>query len=250
MAGTLAEARPLGKSRALNQGGERHFHAYLRRPGGAASLHPDRLRRAAGRSARSAWHSAADLEHPARQHGRSPGDRVGRRALRAETSPRRVGISHVAHRNVDWRLFFRIVVPGVDRRRPGAYRQLTRDDAASAQADRARLSDRARPLPLLGAASCTAITERRPRIVRRSAWSAASSMRPAVGGWRRRSAPSSTCWSRSNPRQTPGTVNTALLILYPKLHGDRIAGSDIAHAVPLTLIAGVGHWLMGRSTSR
>jgi uncharacterized membrane protein YfcA len=25
----------------------------------------------------------------------------------------------------------------------------------------------------------------------------------------------------------------------------RIAGSDIAHAVPLTLIAGIGHWFMG-----
>lgn len=38
---------------------------------------------------------------------------------------------------------------------------------------------------------------------------------------------------------------TALLILYPKLPVARIAGSDIAHAVPLTLIAGAGHWLMG-----
>ena len=38
---------------------------------------------------------------------------------------------------------------------------------------------------------------------------------------------------------------TALLILYPKLPVARIAGSDIAHAVPLTLIAGIGHWLMG-----
>jgi uncharacterized membrane protein YfcA len=38
---------------------------------------------------------------------------------------------------------------------------------------------------------------------------------------------------------------TALLILYPKLPVSRIAGSDIAHAVPLTLIAGIGHWLMG-----
>jgi hypothetical protein len=38
---------------------------------------------------------------------------------------------------------------------------------------------------------------------------------------------------------------TALLILYPRLPVARIAGSDIAHAVPLTLIAGVGHWLMG-----
>ena len=38
---------------------------------------------------------------------------------------------------------------------------------------------------------------------------------------------------------------TALLILYPKLPVSRIAGSDIAHAVPLTLIAGIGHWMMG-----
>jgi uncharacterized membrane protein YfcA len=38
---------------------------------------------------------------------------------------------------------------------------------------------------------------------------------------------------------------TALLILYPKLPVSRIAGSDIAHAVPLTLIAGLGHWFMG-----
>jgi uncharacterized membrane protein YfcA len=38
---------------------------------------------------------------------------------------------------------------------------------------------------------------------------------------------------------------TALLILYPKAPVARIAGSDIAHAVPLTLIAGIGHWLMG-----
>ena len=38
---------------------------------------------------------------------------------------------------------------------------------------------------------------------------------------------------------------TALLILYPHLRVARIAGSDIAHAVPLTLIAGIGHWLIG-----
>jgi uncharacterized protein len=38
---------------------------------------------------------------------------------------------------------------------------------------------------------------------------------------------------------------TALLILYPRLPIARIAASDIAHAVPLTLIAGIGHWLMG-----
>jgi uncharacterized membrane protein YfcA len=37
----------------------------------------------------------------------------------------------------------------------------------------------------------------------------------------------------------------ALLLLYPKLPMARIIGSDIAHAVPLTLVAGAGHWLMG-----
>lgn len=38
---------------------------------------------------------------------------------------------------------------------------------------------------------------------------------------------------------------TVLLVLYPKLPTHRLVGSDIAHAVPLTLIAGTGHWLMG-----
>jgi uncharacterized protein len=37
----------------------------------------------------------------------------------------------------------------------------------------------------------------------------------------------------------------ALIILYPQLPMARIVGSDIAHAVPLTLIAGTGHWMMG-----
>jgi uncharacterized membrane protein YfcA len=38
---------------------------------------------------------------------------------------------------------------------------------------------------------------------------------------------------------------TALILLYPKLPIVRIAASDIAHAVPLTLVAGVGHLLGG-----
>jgi len=38
---------------------------------------------------------------------------------------------------------------------------------------------------------------------------------------------------------------TALLLLYPRLPMVTIVGSDIAHAVPLTLIAGMGHWAMG-----
>jgi uncharacterized membrane protein YfcA len=38
---------------------------------------------------------------------------------------------------------------------------------------------------------------------------------------------------------------TALLLLYPELPVVRIAGSDIAHAVPLTLVAGMGHVMTG-----
>ena len=38
---------------------------------------------------------------------------------------------------------------------------------------------------------------------------------------------------------------TALVLLYPKMDSRRIVGSDIAHAVPLTLVAGVGHSFLG-----
>ena len=38
---------------------------------------------------------------------------------------------------------------------------------------------------------------------------------------------------------------TALILLYPRLPMASIVGSDIAHAVPLTLVAGVGHWALG-----
>lgn len=38
---------------------------------------------------------------------------------------------------------------------------------------------------------------------------------------------------------------TVLLVLHPTMPTARIVGSDIAHAVPLTLVAGMGHWLLG-----
>jgi len=38
---------------------------------------------------------------------------------------------------------------------------------------------------------------------------------------------------------------TALIFLYPKMEPRRIVGSDIAHAVPLTLTAGLGHSVLG-----
>lgn len=38
---------------------------------------------------------------------------------------------------------------------------------------------------------------------------------------------------------------TVLLVLYPRMEVAKLVGSDIAHAVPLTLLAGLGHWMMG-----
>ena len=37
---------------------------------------------------------------------------------------------------------------------------------------------------------------------------------------------------------------TVLLVLYPRMPVGKLVGSDIAHAVPLTLLAGLGHWKM------
>ncbi|ADE11269.1 sulfite exporter TauE/SafE family protein [Sideroxydans lithotrophicus] len=40
-----------------------------------------------------------------------------------------------------------------------------------------------------------------------------------------------------------GTV--ALLFLYPRMSASRVVGTDIAHAVPLTAVAGIGHVALG-----
>ena len=38
---------------------------------------------------------------------------------------------------------------------------------------------------------------------------------------------------------------TMILLLYPRLSTQRLVGTDIAHAVPLTLVAGIGHATLG-----
>lgn len=38
---------------------------------------------------------------------------------------------------------------------------------------------------------------------------------------------------------------TLVLLLYPRLPAQRLVGTDIAHAVPLTLVAGIGHATLG-----
>lgn len=43
-----------------------------------------------------------------------------------------------------------------------------------------------------------------------------------------------------------GAIATAmLLVAYPALRGLNVVGTDIAHAVPLTLVAGIGHVFLG-----
>lgn len=43
-----------------------------------------------------------------------------------------------------------------------------------------------------------------------------------------------------------GALGAAVLVfLYPRLPALHIVGSDIAHAAPLTLVAGLGHWWLG-----
>ncbi len=38
---------------------------------------------------------------------------------------------------------------------------------------------------------------------------------------------------------------TALMLLYPRLPVLRVVATDVAHAVPLTAVAGLGHWAIG-----
>jgi len=40
-----------------------------------------------------------------------------------------------------------------------------------------------------------------------------------------------------------GTI--AILFLYPKMSTVKVVGTDLAHAIPLTAIAGFGHWTLG-----
>jgi uncharacterized protein len=37
----------------------------------------------------------------------------------------------------------------------------------------------------------------------------------------------------------------ALMLLYPKMRGSEVVGSDLAHAIPLVTVAGLGHLQLG-----
>ena len=116
------------------------------------------------------------------------------------------GVSHVAHRNVDWRLFGRIVIPGVIGGVIGAY-LLTQVSAAVA-----------RPLVLAYLMALGAYllhrgvththTEKRPKVVAPLGLAGGFLDAAGGGGWGA-IVTSNLLVQGSNPRKTIGTVNTA-----------------------------------------
>ncbi|WP_309661159.1 sulfite exporter TauE/SafE family protein [Sphingomonas sp.] len=120
------------------------------------------------------------------------------------------GISHIAHGNVDWRLFFRIVIPGVIGGVLGAY-VLTRIDASTAKpivlAYLAALG-----LYLFYRGVMHRHTESRPKIVAPLGFVGGFLDAAGGGGWGA-IVTSNLLVQGSNPRKTIGTVNTAEFFL-------------------------------------
>src|SRR5687767_15000519 len=120
------------------------------------------------------------------------------------------GISHVAHRNVDWQLFFRIAIPGILAGIIGAY-VLTQVNAATAK-----------PFVLAYLTSLGVYlfyrgvmhrhTERRPKIVEPLGAVGGFLDAAGGGGWGA-IVTSNLLVQGSNPRKTIGTVNTAEFFL-------------------------------------
>jgi uncharacterized membrane protein YfcA len=126
------------------------------------------------------------------------------------------GLSHVLHRNVDWRLFWRILLPGMVAGAVGAY-LLTELDASVAK-PLVLLYLAAVGIYLLVKALGAPLHERRPKVV--EPIGAAGGFLDAVGGggW----GPivtSNLLVQGANPRMVVGTVNTAELFLALTISG-------------------------------
>ena len=116
------------------------------------------------------------------------------------------GISHVAHRNVDWRLFIRIVIPGVIGGVLGAY-VLTQIDAGTAKPYvLAYLTGLGIYLFYRGVMHRH--TERQPKIVEPLGLVGGFLDAGGGGGWGA-IVTTNLLVQGSNPRKTIGTVNTA-----------------------------------------
>ena len=120
------------------------------------------------------------------------------------------GISHVAHRNVDWTLFFRIVIPGVIGGVAGAY--LLTQISAEAAKPIVLTYLTALGLYLFYRGIMHRHTERRPRIVEPLGIVGGFLDAAGGGGWGA-IVTSNLLVQGSNPRKTIGTVNTAEFFL-------------------------------------
>jgi uncharacterized membrane protein YfcA len=161
------------------------------------------------------------------------------------------GISHVAHRNVDWRLFFRIVIPGVIGGIAGAY-LLTQISA-----------EVAKPIVLTYLTGLGLYlfyrgvmhrhTERRPRVVEPLGLAGGFLDASGGGGWGA-IVTSNLLVQGSNPRKTIGTVNTAEFFLTVTISATFIAAigwEAFTQATVGLLIGGVlaapfGGWIAKR----
>ena len=151
------------------------------------------------------------------------------------------GISHVAHRNVDWQLFFRIAVPGILAGIIGAY-ILTQVDASTAKPFvLAYLT--ALGLYLFYRGVMHRHTERRPRIVEPLGAVGGFLDAAGGGGWGA-IVTSNLLVQGSNPRKTIGTVNTAEFFLTVSISATFLAtltltGSDEEQAFLIKAVAGL-----------
>jgi len=151
------------------------------------------------------------------------------------------GISHVAHRNVDWQLFFRIAIPGILAGIMGAY-ILTQVDASTAKPFVLAY------LTMLGVylfyrGVMHRHTERRPRIVEPLGAVGGFLDAAGGGGWGA-IVTSNLLVQGSNPRKTIGTVNTAEFFLTVSISATFLAtltltGSAQEQAFLIKAVAGL-----------
>ena len=161
------------------------------------------------------------------------------------------GISHVAHRNVDWRLFIRLVVPGVIGGVLGAY-VLTSVDASVAKPF-VLVYLTALGLYLFYRGIMHRHTERRPRIVSPLGLIGGFLDAAGGGGWGG-IVTSNLLVQGSNPRKTIGTVNTAEFFVTVTIAGTFLAAlgwQAVTTATVGLLIGGVsaapfGAWIAKR----
>ena len=161
------------------------------------------------------------------------------------------GISHVAHRNVDWRLFFRLVIPGMIGGVTGAY--LLTQVSAEAAKPIVLTYLTALGVYLLYRGAMHRHTERLPKIVSPLGLIGGFLDAAGGGGWGA-IVTSNLLVQGSNPRKTIGTVNTAEFFLTVVISATFIAQLGVAAFTVATLgllIGGViaapfGAWIAKR----